>query len=473
MSAVSPKLESVLRELGEPTSQAYQNLRAVIEESPVLMRQMNDAVEKGHLKHFALMPTGENAGASYSPDTQTINLKHINLSEASGRDVLTFLLGHEIQHGVNRERTREALEQFDGDVRRVLQSGRAVHDYSSALDEMLAINRSDEASAHIAGWNALVSRVKHANPQADLFDVARLLVHVDYVNEFVESKEIDGRQQFVVKDGFTLNADLSITPDPLNIEAAGKHYFDKEPRDARLGLGGDSDYTNYYAVGLVGSICQYEINNPAFAAKVQLDMRGLKLEEKLLERNGISLGKSGARCPYYDVRAPNLTAHFDHTADSHQHLPIHGLPSPTQLPLRLNGEPPAARLDEATHPDHKLFGQAQAGVNLLDAKVGRTPDQKSDQLAAALVVAARTNGINRIDHVVLSTDASKVFAVEGALDSALKRIASIPTVEALNTPIALSTQACEQASELNRQQVQDRALDHPQTTQREARAMRL
>jgi hypothetical protein len=110
-------------------------------------------------------------------------------------------------------------------------------------------------------------------------------------------------------------------------------------------------------------------------------------------------------------------------------------------------------------------------VHLLDAKVGRTPDQQSDQLASALVVAARTNGMNRIDHVVLSTDASKVFAVQGALDSALKRIAGVPTVEALNTPIAQSSQAWEHASAQMQQQAQVRALEPQRAIHRQGPAL--
>jgi hypothetical protein len=470
---ISPALERVIRKVGEPTSPAYQNLRAVFEESPVLMQQMNDAVAQGHLENFALMPPSENAGASYDPQTRTVNLKRGNLVDQDGRDALTFLIGHEIQHGINRQQTRQGLEEFDNNVRRVLESGQPIHDYSAAFERMLEINRRDEASAHIAGWNALVSRARHINPAANLADLGNLARDVGYLNDFIERKEVAGRMQFAAKDGFTINADLSITPNSRNVDAAAKHYFDKEPENTWLGHHGNSDYANYYAAALVSSVCQYEMLNPSLSGDVQLDMHGLGLQEKLLEQNGISLGTASARCAYFDTRTPSVAAHFDHTLDSHEHTPIYGLPAPSQLSQGLNQRSAAVQLDHPAHSDHKLFGQAQAGVHLLDAKVGRTPDQKSDQLAAALAVAARTNGINRIDHVVLSTDASKVFAVEGALDSALKRIASVPTVEALNTPVAQSTQTWEQVSELSRQRVQDQALDHPQTMQRQAMATRL
>ena len=102
---------------------------------------------------------------------------------------------------------------------------------------------------------------------------------------------------------------------------------------------------------------------------------------------------------------------------------------------------PAAPLDHPAHPDHALFKQAQDGVHKMDAKVGRSPDPRSDQLAACLVVAARSDGMSHIDHVTLSTDASKVFAVQGSLHSSFKQITNVLTVESLNTPIAQSSQA--------------------------------
>lgn len=81
--------------------------------------------------------------------------------------------------------------------------------------------------------------------------------------------------------------------------------------------------------------------------------------------------------------------------------------------------------------------------------------------------------MDRIDHVALSTDTSKVFAVQGALDSALKRIASVPTVEALNTPIAQSTQAWTQASERNQRQAEERTVEQQHTIHRQRPVMSL
>jgi len=117
-------------------------------------------------------------------------------------------------------------------------------------------------------------------------------------------------------------------------------------------------------------------------------------------------------------------------------------PAQTQPPL----DQPAAQLDDPRHPDNALFKQALGAVHRLYAEHGSKPDQRSEQLAAALVVAARSQGMNRIDHADLSTDNAKVFLVQGALNSPFKQIASVPTMESLDTPIAQSTQALDQVA---------------------------
>lgn len=103
------------------------------------------------------------------------------------------------------------------------------------------------------------------------------------------------------------------------------------------------------------------------------------------------------------------------------------------------------RLDDATHPDHPLYLQARDGVYMLDAAQNRTPDQRSHQLAAALTVAARENGLDRIDKVYLNFDASRVVGYQEGKAHPLDGIVGVPTVKALDTPIEQSSKAWEQA----------------------------
>lgn len=96
-------------------------------------------------------------------------------------------------------------------------------------------------------------------------------------------------------------------------------------------------------------------------------------------------------------------------------------------------------LDHPAHPDHALFQQTRGAVHRLDASHQRVPDQRSDNLAAALTVAARQNGLHQVHHVRISDDASRVFAVEGELKSPFKRIAHVETATAMATPVATSS----------------------------------
>jgi hypothetical protein len=98
-------------------------------------------------------------------------------------------------------------------------------------------------------------------------------------------------------------------------------------------------------------------------------------------------------------------------------------------------------LNHPSHPDHAVFQQALDGVQKIDAKHGRASDQGTENLAAALAVAARTSGMSRIDHVVLSDDASHAWGVQGGLGSPFKQVASVNIGHAIGTPLEQSSRA--------------------------------
>lgn len=107
----------------------------------------------------------------------------------------------------------------------------------------------------------------------------------------------------------------------------------------------------------------------------------------------------------------------------------------------------AIPLDHSAHPDHGLYQQARAAVHGLDAHHGRLPDQRSDNLAAALAVAARRDGLSAIHRVVLSEDASTVFAVQGELHASSRQVSRVNTEQAVQTSVAQSSQAWERLAQ--------------------------
>ena len=133
-----------------------------------------------------------------------------------------------------------------------------------------------------------------------------------------------------------------------------------------------------------------------------------------------------------------------------------------------DGTPPYA-LNHAGHPQHGMFEQAREGVHRVDAEHKRTPDERSDNLAAALTVAARSHGMQRIDHVTLNHDGTKAYAVEGDLQSPHKRVAEVETQKAIATPVehsslTLASKAAEhEHAQQQSQQSQQPQSPHPAT----------
>lgn len=104
---------------------------------------------------------------------------------------------------------------------------------------------------------------------------------------------------------------------------------------------------------------------------------------------------------------------------------------PPQVPVRL---------DDPCHPDHHFFQQTREQVYQLDRGLGRTPDQRSDNLASALMVQARADGLQRIDQIALGTDGTRMWGVQtplGRTDHLFDKQTCVPTA-AVSTPMEQS-----------------------------------
>lgn len=106
------------------------------------------------------------------------------------------------------------------------------------------------------------------------------------------------------------------------------------------------------------------------------------------------------------------------------------------------------RLDDPGHPDNALYLQSRSLIYALDQQNNRTPDQRSDNLAAALAVSARANGLERLDQVALSEDASALWGVQrppGARDHFFDQHCKVDTLQGLNTSMEQSSKQWLQA----------------------------
>jgi putative chitinase len=96
-------------------------------------------------------------------------------------------------------------------------------------------------------------------------------------------------------------------------------------------------------------------------------------------------------------------------------------------------------MDHPQHPGNLMFQQALACVERLDASHGRATDFQSYNLCGALALAARQQGLERIDHVLLSEDAMRAIAVQGDAHSLLRHFADVDVMSGITTPLAQSS----------------------------------
>lgn len=240
MTDLSPESRVVLDRFGRQPSVMPSHvamLYSVVNGSPALAEQFSAAVAAGHLRDFSLLPADTHAGGTYSGSEKSINLPVRLLaprvgSEAYGAAELTFVLGHEIQHGFNHEATSAAYSRFDEDVR-VAANGD--HDHTEAISNLISANRRDEASAQLSGWNALVGMVRNANPNATLRDVYDANLRS---RDFLTVDDATGDP--VVRPQLALSPDRTLGASDANLEGMGQLYFDKQPHQSALGHHGNS-----------------------------------------------------------------------------------------------------------------------------------------------------------------------------------------------------------------------------------------
>jgi murein DD-endopeptidase MepM/ murein hydrolase activator NlpD len=110
-------------------------------------------------------------------------------------------------------------------------------------------------------------------------------------------------------------------------------------------------------------------------------------------------------------------------------------------------------LSNPTHPDHKLYQQALAGMEKLPAGTFKS-DQERQNAAAAVTFEAKVSGMTKIDTVALSTNGSGLFAVQGAMNDPGHNRIYVDKSQAAAQPIEKSTRQFQQENLLSAQPAQ-------------------
>ncbi|WP_363797281.1 XVIPCD domain-containing protein [Lysobacter firmicutimachus] len=123
-------------------------------------------------------------------------------------------------------------------------------------------------------------------------------------------------------------------------------------------------------------------------------------------------------------------------------------------------------LSSPSHPHHDFYAQVRVCLDKQDA-LRSYPTEQRDNLAAALALEARAGGLRSVDHVALSRDGARSFAVEGEPDAPGRRIAHVDTAQAAAQSMERTTQLFaqlereRQLQELQRDQERRPGRDEP------------
>lgn len=341
------------------------NLQDALNGSPVLADEFKRAVMAGDpsnrriLRSLDILPSDSGMGGSYSAVNRALNLPASALSGASrahGFDPyeLTFVMGHEVQHGLNATQAVNARKDFIRGAQIMAATRVGVHDYTGLIGAYIQSGRDDEAKAEIAGWNALHSRVRQENPELKLEDVyqaARGRTE-DFVDQVVAGRDL------TIRPNIHLNSDFSMPPTPENVQAMGENYFNRPPKahlspdDPRtpmmLGPRLESDYPNHYAKWAIATAAWAEQQGArkvrGHKPELAIDMDRLGLYEDTIERSGLNLGASTPSVRYIDrSHGEKAESRFDHTfngPNANEHVPIVS-PAPSRLHRELRDAFPA------------------------------------------------------------------------------------------------------------------------------------
>lgn len=206
------------------------NLRALLKDSPALVSQFNDAVAAGHVTEIAPL-TNPHAGGEYNPQTKVISLPLSQLEDdpngVFNPSEMTFVLGHELQHGLNRDERTLAYQEFQNTIHAKAQESGTPRDYTDASMALISADRRDEAGAQIAGWNAVLSMVKTTHPAPSLEQIYD--AHPNRMSDFIDRDNSKTPYTYSLKGNLALNDDLSMPFSEANLEGMGSIILTRAP----------------------------------------------------------------------------------------------------------------------------------------------------------------------------------------------------------------------------------------------------
>jgi Peptidase family M48 len=371
----------------DPTTQRWaDNIRAAINASPDLESKILRSIAEGNIEKFDLLNTDIGTGG-YSQQTKSIALTRRILHDPSMCNKLIFVLGHEVGHSLNQDRSAIVADNFHARIVSIAGQNGAEHDYTQPLLSLLEYLRQDEASAHIGGFNALASKLRHENADATLQDL--YYQWPSAMKDFMEASNDPHDGAYRLKPGLRVETDLQMLLANDNIESMKIYFFDRPNAFAMLD-GGRQDYRHLYANRALAKIDSLED-----ADRRQRDSADLPRALTCLDLNRLGLSAALVEIDdYYDTSTSKRQLAPSSDTDASP-------PDYKRQKLEQNSAPDA-RAPEST--PSTLFSQAREALSSIDFGDRFADHHGRSNIAAVMALEASRAGLQEISGVVQGKD---------------------------------------------------------------------
>lgn len=390
----------------EPAAERAKNLRELLECSPELKTQMQSAFEEGFIEKIEYLPANAHAGGAFSKDRKSLRLTLDALDHPQFRKnepELVFTLGHEVRHALNTPLKDKAIEATLAEAEKLAKKPGPTHDYTRIVAKYIQLYRVEEASAHIAGFNTLVSKLRNENPQSTptLQQIYRALP--GRAADFIDRSGAAPRFEYRLKPGLTLDKSMMMPHSEGNLDAMGRYYFDKPPAEARLGHSGNQDYRSYYGDHALNRIGEIEKSawRPGEAGSSKSEAPTIAINLRLL---GLQKSSMTSSLDFVDT---------SQTKNTHAREPAAGDAEATGKKPRFDPpkDPPLV-ISRAKEPP-ALYAQSLRAIDSAGpGSLGLHDRTEIDNAAAAMALQALKLGMRSIDGA-FKTASGHLIAYEG------------------------------------------------------------
>lgn len=470
---IRPLIEEFARQPDLPPNAAA-DLETAIASSSYLSSIMADVIESGALTRFRLTKDPHQSGR-YSSESDTIYLQADNFSVAERKnrtqrlDNLSVVIGHETGHALlaDAEYKERLRLQFDSveSIREASRDNTAAN-LTLPTERYLNFMRRNEAMAEMIGMNSLASRVTHDNN--GVFDESLFMSRAEPMAPCV-TRGIGGKLQLasgieLTKDGYQLVGDGKFGVSP-SLDAMSHCYTDGANDIGQHGKSGYQTYNGAHVIRALASMqSDYARGTSMHVPEIELDMRRLKLDSRLIEEAGVNLGGKGRSFDYVDI-SDGKRRHdsISHTRDAPN------TPTP-RAEMATTSQASPVLASHPSHPDYKAFETIHSTV----AADGRWNAEQSINIAAALLREHKADPLSRrLDRVVIGnttaqgeTNAFAVYAPHGDKDPffttrvEMNAAARIPAERSL-----------EQVEQINLQRAQEKTQSQQVDTQSQSQTV--